>query len=772
MKAFLFLIAQLSVFTFGTEISSLRDILANKDTTARQNGFCKIIQNHDVWNEDNLNWNEVIGAVSEALISSDSKLSGCARKALEALPNTRIHGKEYAWSDSSAKILRDRVVPELRKDLASDLTKDYSNDFDSFWKLGMIGHPAADALPDLINCLQKNLRRSSSCASTIAAIGFTSPETIEKLTNIALTVGSQASFEVLKLLGTKAAPAAKALLAAIHKGDAKSEMAYTLWSISERDRTSLTKEAYKLLKNPNSNARRIGSKILFLQMYVISRAETVPHLIPVLDDSDHEVVTDALYVLDQFGPDAKDALPKLLKMLQEPLPWAVLNKDNGQESYYRGWIARIVAKIGGPRPDIIDALISALVANSQNKKRLGVGNFRELISGFSMAFGSMGPPAAKAIPVLEKLAEEAKEMPDDRSAHEKQWALEWPMSSVVAAIKKIRNAANTNPSSEAATPQLTGSPSAKGVFSGTIGSGEVWVRLDETADGVITGTYFYKKKGVDIPLKGKRSNWGVEIEESDGLWKGRINRDQGSSGNINGKWVSRKGKRSLEFSLFKTEEGGWEYDLEKPLKNVGKAWQASGQKYWHVWHTSKSHPSIQLPFLTNFEDAKIEKRVNASIENELNNRGCKRSSGWETTAVVTYADNDIFSIRISDNWFCPGTAHPSHDFKPLTFDLKTGEMISFEKLFTNYTKQKNIILRKVFEGYIRNDKNPSTDETTERCPDKIDLEQLQFPVFFVGAGKIIVWTTSLQNCDFPVVLNPKSFIDYAPKDGIISRLAK
>jgi HEAT repeat protein len=111
--------------------------------------------------------------------------------------------------------------------------------------------------------------------------------------------------------------------------------------------------------------------------------EAVPALLKVIDDPDKQVWSNALAALAAIGPDAKDAIPTLLSILKS-------GRDRPQRFRERGQMvvraAYALTRIG---PVAIPPLIEALGTDDPG-----------LRAGAAKALGGMGPAAKDAVPAL------------------------------------------------------------------------------------------------------------------------------------------------------------------------------------------------------------------------------------------------------------------------------------------------------------------------------------------------------------------------------------
>jgi HEAT repeat protein len=111
-------------------------------------------------------------------------------------------------------------------------------------------------------------------------------------------------------------------------------------------------------------------------------AAHVPQLTAALTDPSHEARGLAAAALRTLGQQASKALPALAAALKDP--------DSG----VRMMTANALAALGAQAAPALDALIAAGTAP---------GEHVQVLRSVADALGAIGPPAAKAIPVLEQL---------------------------------------------------------------------------------------------------------------------------------------------------------------------------------------------------------------------------------------------------------------------------------------------------------------------------------------------------------------------------------
>jgi hypothetical protein len=196
---------------------------------------------------------------------------------------------------------------------------------------------------------------------------------------------------------------------------------------------------------------------------------------------------------------------------------------------------------------------------------------------------------------------------------------------------------------------------------------------------------------------------------------------------------------------------------------------------------------IKFPRLTFYRDAEIMRAVNGKLCQITDKLGCEESEKGKTSfqvkAQVEYAAKDIFSIYVSESYYCGG-AYPTNDANnSLTFDLKTGELIDFEQLFQDYEKKSAEILRIIFAKQIeRAEKlaaklkaeNQEPEASCEGDPELWNLENLttdNFAFNFSSTGLSVqpAWEHAREACAERVTVPYEQLRKYAAPKGLLMR---
>jgi hypothetical protein len=215
----------------------------------------------------------------------------------------------------------------------------------------------------------------------------------------------------------------------------------------------------------------------------------------------------------------------------------------------------------------------------------------------------------------------------------------------------------------------------------------------------------------------------------------------------------------------------------RPETKTGVPMRGPGQAYWHEWRASKTDPRIRLPFLVRFERPEIEAAVNREMQTVLDGQGCgvadERLAArmyWNTTARVTYADRDVFSVDVVTEHDCGGPYPTNAAQEPITFDLRTGRRVALADLFAAYGRDKDAIVRALFGAHV-GDAAPAGDA----CPEKWSLADLEVHAgpYYVEPGGIVVtpeFPHALEACSFQEHVPLARLRAWAAPNGILARL--
>ena len=168
--------------------------------------------------------------------------------------------------------------------------------------------------------------------------------------------------------------------------------------------------------------------------------------------------------------------------------------------------------------------------------------------------------------------------------------------------------------------------------------------------------------------------------------------------------------------------------------------------------------SVTLPQISGVETAN---KINESILETLKEFGCELES-LETNIEVKYNNNNIFSIHGPINFYCNLAAHDARFFKSLTYDVVTGELITFEDLFENTEELTNIIL-------------PYHQSEMEACNELHNPESFNYNLnYYISSEGIVFYASTLPTaasiCAEDIVVPVLEVSNLSKPNSILSRL--
>lgn len=300
----------------------------------------------------------------------------------------------------------------------------------------------------------------------------------------------------------------------------------------------------------------------------------------------------------------------------------------------------------------------------------------------------------------------------------------------------------------------------EGSFTGKLGKKlGVALVLEQATGGVLSGRYFYIKKGIDIPLRGKITEKKFVLEETDGTWTGTT----GDEYLLKGTWLSKDGKKSFPFEVTRARFGYSSIEELRPHP-TGKPILGPGHKYHHErWVQKQKNGKIEKGIrLAMYPDGAIQKKVNAALG----------AASEDSAAIVRFADREIFSVERHVSY--DGTNHSINDEKvSMNFDLKTGKEVKFSNLFQNYDASKEAI-QKIIAKFLPtargNNYGPSA------CREHWTEEELsEFPAYYFLGQNIVIQSTfphALEVCDFAITLPAKELLTFASPTSLLRRVAE
>ncbi|MBP60684.1 MAG: hypothetical protein CMJ62_04080 [Planctomycetaceae bacterium] len=260
------------------------------------------------------------------------------------------------------------------------LTKRLKDDDGGFrslaaYALGQLGPAAQDAVPDLIEALQdSSYKVRSSAAYALGRIGPAAqsavPALISRIGDEQQEVRSSAA-AALGEMGPAAQDAVPRLLAAaLHDGDSRARLSMAL----AVNRIGPVDEAVTYFIKALQDEHLRTPAVVALGQCGPGAKDAVPYLIKFLQDQDFRVRSSAVSALGRIGLHAERAVPELIKLLRD--------RDVGKQAAFA------LSKIG---VSAVPALVESLHDDDRNVVRHSM-----------YALGELGPHAKESVPTLVK----------------------------------------------------------------------------------------------------------------------------------------------------------------------------------------------------------------------------------------------------------------------------------------------------------------------------------------------------------------------------------
>ena len=140
-----------------------------------------------------------------------------------------------------------------------------------------------------------------------------------------------------------------------------------------------------------------------------------------------------------------------------------------------------------------------------------------------------------------------------------------------------------------------------------------------------------------------------------------------------------------------------------------------------------------------------------------------KTTSFDVKENVEYSKKDIFSLSVKINSDCKSLI-PSVYFDNSTFDMKTGELISFKELFKDYDINKEKILKDIFKVQM-----VSSPEGLEGCEKAYSIDNLagsDFDYFISNDGLNVSpgWPHAAEACVQSVLVPTSEIPKIFPSD--------
>lgn len=194
-------------------------------------------------------------------------------------------------------------------------------------------------------------------------------------------------------------------------------------------------------------------------------------------------------------------------------------------------------------------------------------------------------------------------------------------------------------------------------------------------------------------------------------------------------------------------------------------------------------PGFTYPQITNYPDTEVMNQVNETLRQAFAVAGCgtpaeaEQEYEWNIVTTVDYAQNDIFSVNASGNYFCGG-AYPVNNYsQTLTFDMKTGEQINFADLFVDFETDQSQIIETIYAAQIDLAllSQGVAEEGSCALVNTLDTLLNYTHDFRLSSNvpSIIVrpqYPHVIEACIEPVTVPVEQLLPYAPEDSLLYRL--
>jgi hypothetical protein len=179
---------------------------------------------------------------------------------------------------------------------------------------------------------------------------------------------------------------------------------------------------------------------------------------------------------------------------------------------------------------------------------------------------------------------------------------------------------------------------------------------------------------------------------------------------------------------------------------------------------------VEMPRISLPERPDVEQRVNEELDVHAASLMCldPESGSYSARAVVTHADDDVFSVHVGVSYYCGGAYPVNHADSSITFDLRTGEAVRFTALFADYERDRAAIARAFLESL--------SAEDLEGCEDVLTVEGLdeQYFAYTISTEGLRVepsFPHVVEVCNRDSVVPFDELRAFAAPGGILARVA-
>jgi hypothetical protein len=191
-----------------------------------------------------------------------------------------------------------------------------------------------------------------------------------------------------------------------------------------------------------------------------------------------------------------------------------------------------------------------------------------------------------------------------------------------------------------------------------------------------------------------------------------------------------------------------------------------------VAYTMVRHPvsGALLPRISLDHRPEVEQKVNGTLESlaaELMCEDAPPDSTFDSTATVTYAAGDVFSVRVVYSAYCGGAYPTNYANASVTFDLRTGQTVAFEQLFEDHKRD--------FADIARTFLKTLSPKDIEGCDDVLTIDALAeygfaYAVSAKGLRMETVFPHVIAACDREATVPFDELRAFAAPEGILKRM--
>lgn len=184
----------------------------------------------------------------------------------------------------------------------------------------------------------------------------------------------------------------------------------------------------------------------------------------------------------------------------------------------------------------------------------------------------------------------------------------------------------------------------------------------------------------------------------------------------------------------------------------------------------------RVPLITAFGDRRIASAINAALIDAAKAARCEEPPDDHSfEAAVSFIGADVFSVRISESWFC-GAAYPTTDAdRSLVFDLRTGAPIAKDELFRKDASAEQIA-EVVFAYEVAQSRAAARRSGDEDCREHWTLDSLasaSFTYYHLSPDGLVAqaeFPHAIAACANQVTVPYRALARVAAPDGPLSRV--